>query len=303
MIIETTNSALLLLAIVSLACLTIAQDKTDNYYQEIESWHTQRIERLRQPDSWLSLAGLFWLEKGDNTFGSDSTNDIIFPGESTPAFMGTFTLINDTVWITTRYDISIHYQDLKITGRIQLKDDSQGTPIPITWGSLSWFIIKRGDQYGVRLKDSNHPRLKAFHGIDRFPVNPNYRIEATLIPYDPPKLIPIANVIGQVSDSPCPGALEFSIDGQSCRLDPLAENGDEYYFLIFADKTSGNETYGAGRYLSVPVADKHDKTIIDFNKATNPPCAFSDYATCPLPPMQNFLPVAIPAGEKKFGTH
>ncbi len=291
--------------LIFLSGLGMAQDSIDTtaYKISVDNWHNQRIDNLKKPDSWLSLAGLFWLKDGENSFGSDPSNDIVFPKGKAPADMGYFTKSGDSIWVTTNDDITINRGQLKITGRVQIQDESKGKQNPLSWGTLSWHVIKRGDRYGVRLKDSQHPQLQDFHGIERFPVNTSFRVEATLIPYDPPKNIPIANVLGQVNDSPCPGALEFQINDRLMRLDPLASPGDSSYFLVFADKTSGNESYGAGRYLSVPAPGADGKTTIDFNRAYNPPCAFSEYATCPLPPIQNFLPVAIKAGEKKFGDH
>ncbi|MBC8402652.1 MAG: DUF1684 domain-containing protein [Candidatus Marinimicrobia bacterium] len=285
------------------ACASAPPQPNNKYENEIKEWHSNRIERLKQPDSWLSLIGLFWLDEGKNSFGSGSENDIIFPIAAAPNSMGHFLRSGDSIWVETADNVTILHDSLKITGRVRLMSDMDGQPTVLEWGSLKWYIIKRGEKYGVRLKDAKDPKLQAFHGIDRFPVSSDWRIPAQLDPYDPPKQIPIPNVLGMVNDSPSPGALVFQIDGKTYRLDPIADPGDERYFIIFADETSGVETYGAGRFLVVDAPGPEGKTIIDFNKAYNPPCAFSEFATCPLPPQQNILPVKITAGEKNYGDH
>jgi len=285
------------------ACASAPPQQINKYENEIREWHTNRIERLKQPDSWLSLIGLFWLDEGKNSFGSGSENDIIFPIEAAPNKMGYFLRSGDSIWVETAADVTIVHNGLKITGRVRLMSDMDGQPTVLEWGSLKWYIIKRGEKYGVRLKDTNNHKLQTFPGIDRFTVSPEWRIEAKLEAYDPPKQIPIPDVLGMVNDSPSPGALVFQIDGQTYRLDPIADPGDERYFIIFADQTSGVETYSAGRFLVVDTPGPNGQTYIDFNKAYNPPCAFSEFATCPLPPQQNILPVKITAGEKNYGDH
>ncbi|MFH1851667.1 MAG: DUF1684 domain-containing protein [Candidatus Neomarinimicrobiota bacterium] len=285
------------------ACASTPPLPDMSYENEIKAWHQARIERLRQPDSWLTLAGLFWLAEGENSFGAAADNDIVFPAGKAPDYLGTFDLAGDSIQFKTADDVAVTSRGLKITGTIHLVSDADGEPTILEWGSLNWHIIKRGERYGVRLKDNRHPQLKAFKGIEMFPISADWRIAARLEPYDPPRQIAIPNVLGQIEDSPCPGALVFEIAGRTCRLDPIAAPGDEQYFVIFADATSGKETYGAGRFLSVVAPGPDGSTWIDFNQAYNPPCAFSDFATCPLPPRQNVLPVAITAGEKRYGSH
>ncbi len=285
------------------ACASAQPQPINEYENEIREWHSNRIERLKQPDSWLSLIGLFWLDEGKNTFGSGSENNIIFPIEDAPSNMGYFLRSGDSIWVETADDVTIVHDGLKLTGRVRLMSDMDGQPTVLEWGSLKWYIIKRGEKYGVRLKDTNNHKIQTFPGIDRFTVSPEWRIEAKLEAYNPPKQIPIPDVLGMVNDSPSPGALVFQIDGKTYRLDPIADPGDERYFIIFADETSGIETYGAGRFLVVDAPGPEGKTIIDFNKAYNPPCAFSEFATCPLPPQQNILLVKITAGEKNYGDH
>ena len=273
-----------------------------SYEAEIKQWHKEREQRLVRKDSWLSLAGLFWLKEGENTFGSDKSNDIVFPEEKAPAFIGSFYVWGGKVKVILKKDVDVTIDDEQIREKT-LVNDVDGKPTMLRTGSLSWYVIKRGDQFLIRLKDSENPAITNFTGIDRYPVAEKWRVKARLEAYDPPKKIEIANMLGQLYYEDCPGALEFEIDGKEFRVDPLGKPGEESYFLIFSDETSGRETYGAGRYLSVDAPDSTGFTYIEFNKAYNPPCAFSPYATCPLPPKQNHLNVAITAGEKNYGQH
>src|SRR5262249_36692070 len=160
--------------------------------------------------------------------------------------------------------------------------------------------IKRGDRFALRVRDQNNDARTRFRGLEYFPIDPKWRIEARLERYDSAKMIPIANVTGTVNESPSPGTLVFEIDGQSYKLDPILEKGSTDLFVIFADATSGRETYGAGRFVYAPAPGPDGKTVLDFNKAHNPSCAFTRYATCPLPPRQNRLRIRIDAGEKKY---
>jgi len=168
-------------------------------------------------------------------------------------------------------------------------------------GTLIINIVKRSDRIGVRVKDSSQAAARLqFKGLEYFPTDPRWRVEARLEPYQPAKVIPITNVLGMTSDETSPGALAFEVDGKTYRIDPILEKGETDYFIMLADDTTGRETYGAGRYLYVSPPDPSGKVVIDFNKAYNPPCAFTPYATCPLPPRQNHLPLRIEAGEKKY---
>jgi uncharacterized protein (DUF1684 family) len=184
---------------------------------------------------------------------------------------------------------------------MRLRDDTdeKDGPTVMKSGTLTFLVIRRGDRLGIRVKDSESEARRNFKGLDYFPADPKYRVEARFEPYNPPKKIPITNVLGMLSLETSPGALVFTIDGKELRLDPIYEQGTTDLFIIFKDATSGHETYGAARYLyaSPPV---NGKTIVDFNHAYNPPCAFTPYATCPLPPPQNRLPIRIEAGEKKY---
>ena len=270
------------------------------YVADVDAWHAKRIESLTSPTSWLSLAGLFWLEEGENSFGADESNAIIFPKDRAPSFFGSFALDKGEVKVRIKPDVKVLAGDTTISEMI-LQTDENGKPTVLKHGSLSWYAIKRGNRFGIRLKDSENTRIKEFKGIERFPVSTQWRIEAKYLPYDPPKKISIVNVLGSVSEEPSPGALKFRIDGKTYRLDALGEPDDEELFIVFADTTNGFETYGGGRFLDVKKPDGKGMTYIDFNRAYNPPCTFTEFATCPLPPAQNKLPVKITAGEKNYG--
>lgn len=268
------------------------------YVSKIQEWHNQRINSLKKKTGWLTLAGLFWLKDGQNTFGSDASNDIVFPAK-TPGVIGTITLKDSIATIDVANGIPV-VQDGKPVHSQMLKSDATSDPTILTLGSLTWYLIKRGEKFGVRLKDSEHPNLQAFTGVEMYPVDPRWRVKARLEPYHPPKSITIPTVLGTTLELPCPGALVFEIEGKTMRLEPVAEPGDDELWLIFADKTNGGETYGAGRFLYVDKPGDDGTTFIDFNKAYNPPCAFTEFATCPLPPAQNRLDVKVTAGEKNY---
>ena len=182
-----------------------------------------------------------------------------------------------------------------------LQSDADGTPTVLRLGSLSLHVIRRGERLALRVKDRDNPDRLNFQSTPFFPASMKWRVEARFERYEPPKPVRILNVTGMESDEPSPGALVFEADGRTHRLDVLTEKGEEQFFIIFADQTSGKETYGAGRYLYAGPPDAEGRVAVDFNKAYSPPCAFTSYATCPLPPEQNKLPLRVEAGEKFAG--
>lgn len=262
----------------------------------MKEWHSKRIDNLKKEKGWLNLAGLYWLKQGENKFGTDKANDIIFPDGKAPAFIGSLFLKDSIVTFKANNGVEIKSNGTRITA-LELKDDTRGETV-LELGSLRWFIIKRGDKYGVRLRDLESELLKTFQGVETYPINSDWKFEAKLEAYNPPKKVEVPNVLGMIDTSIVSAALTFEKDGIVYKLDPLDEG--KQYFIIFADETSGSETYGAGRFLYVDKADSTGKIYIDFNKAYNPPCAFTKYATCPLPPEQNHLKLKITAGEKMF---
>jgi uncharacterized protein (DUF1684 family) len=270
---------------------------TPEYITEIEQWHQKRIERLKDENGWLTLVGLHWLKEGDNIFGSDKNNDIVFP-ENAPQNIGKIILKDSVITLTVNEGVNVINEGKSIK-EIKLEHDLTGNPTVLDVGSLRWYIIKRGERYGIRLRDTGASLLKEFKGINIYPINEDWRIEATFEPYDPPKPILIPNILGTTEEDKSPGALSFTKDGKSYKLDAIeSSNG---FFIIFADETSGKETYGAGRFLYTDKPDSNNKVILDFNIAYNPPCVFTKYATCPLPPKQNYLHLKITAGEKMWG--
>lgn len=270
--------------------------------RKYEEWKAKRADRLRSPNGWLTLVGLFWLQPGENAFGSAASNPIVLPAEKTPPVAGSLVLQKDgRVRLEPRKDSGLTVEGRPAAEPVVLKSDAEGEPTTLRIGSVAFYVIKRGDKLGVRVKDGESEALKNFRGLDYFPFDPKWQIVAHLEPYDPPKKIEVLNVLGQVEDMPSPGALVFTAGGQRQRLEPVLEKGSTDLFVIFADATSGKETYGAGRFLYASPADAGGNVVLDFNQAYNPPCAFTRFATCPLPPPQNRLRVRVEAGEKKFG--
>ncbi len=261
---------------------------TAKHDQEILQWQTNRAERLKKEDGWLSLVGLFWLEEGQNvvTIPTKQTMKVVRTGAK----------------VTLEPDPAMTVDQKPVAGPVELRNDldEQG-PTVVQMGSVRFNVIKRGERLGLRVKDAQAPTRTHFAGLDYFPTDGNYRVEAHLEPYNPVKKIPIDDVTGMRSESDSPGALVFTLDGKEHRLDPILEDGSDELFIIFRDLTSKDETYPAGRYLYAAKPGADGKTVIDFNKAYNPPCAFTPYATCPLPPLQNRLDVRIEAGEKRYG--
>ncbi len=272
------------------------------YKAEINSWHGKRVKRLTSKTGWLTLAGLYWLTEGENTFGSSGDNQIKFPVGKAPEFIGSYFLEKENLRVEINPDVNVLHGGKRVTSMTVLPDIS-GRPTTLSLDSLSWFIIKRGDKFGIRLKDRGSKFLKEFSGIETFPIDSTWRVEARLDPYKPPKMIDVPDIIGTVNKSRSPGALVFSIKGKEYRLDPLGDSSARPLFLIFADQTNGIETYGAGRFFLFHRRIVWGIRFIDFNKAYNPPCAFTAYATCPLPPSQNVLPLEVKAGEKNYGHH
>ncbi|MHB8446828.1 MAG: DUF1684 domain-containing protein [Rudaea sp.] len=286
---------------VGLSSASVAVDGDATYTKEIQSWRTQRVEHLRTPHGWLSLVALDWLRDGSNTLGSASDNDIVLA--RAPAHLGTIVLDHGKATIALDKDSGATI-DGKPMREAVLLDDSHDKPTTVSFGTASFYLIQRGDKYGLRVKDTDAPTRTHFAGIDYFPIDKNWRVVAKWEAYDPPHEVEEPNILGQVDKVVVPGAAVFERDGKSYRLEPVIETpGDTNLFLTFGDRTNGHETYGASRMLYTD-PPRDGKIVIDFNKAYNPPCAFTPYATCPLPTAQNRLKLRVTAGEKKYrGTH
>lgn len=270
------------------------------YLNEIQNWRTKRINNLIAPNGWTALAGLFWLGEGENSFGSNKENKVRFP-ERAPENMGSFFLENDSVSIKINPEIEVVVNDSLISETGLLADIS-GNPTILHHKSLNWNLIKRGDKYGIRLRDTLHENRLKFKGIDYFPIDEEWKLEATFEAYEGGKNMKFKNVLDMEVDQKIEGKLVFEIAGEIQSLDVLG-GGDKDFFVIFSDETTGDNTYGGGRYMYTPRPENGTKTIIDFNKAYTPPCGFTDFATCLLPPSQNRLSVTINAGEQYHGHH
>jgi uncharacterized protein len=269
--------------------------------QDVERWKSQRSASLTSETGWLALSGLFWLKPGENTFGSASTNALHLDNESLASAAGTFVLEGDTVRFIARPDAGVTHEGEAVTS-IELAADSTGDPTLLKSGSLTFYVIERAGNLGIRVRDSANPLRTSFHGLDYFPIDDSWVMDARFEPYEPHKKIPIVNIVGMREDMDAPGALVFSHGGHEYRLDALLEDpADNELFIMLADATSGEETYGAGRFMYVPLP-RDGVVRLNFNRAYNPPCAFNTFATCPLPPPQNRLTVRVEAGELTYGS-
>ena len=273
---------------------------TTDYETQVLKFRTEREIRLRENElSWLALAGLFWLEEGNNTFGSDPSNDIQLENRDIPAHAGIFQYKNDVITLKVNDGVNITCNDVEVKSKA-LRTDIEQNPDFLRLGNLIIVSIKRGRNCLIRVWDTENPDRKTFTGLKHFPINPDYRVTARFVPYDPPRLLKIRDVIGEEYEVEFPGFAIFSMGGKECRLE--AEKTEDGLFFNFYDPTNGNGSYPGGRFLSTESPSDRE-VVIDFNMAYNPPCAYTDYATCPLPPSQNRLPFRIPAGEMIYRHH
>lgn len=271
-----------------------------SYEEQLEQWKAKRLAGLKSEDGWLSLIGLFWLKEGENHFGSDPAGEIVLPEGKAPARAGTLRLAGGGVTLEATPGSGIKSGGRDVS-TLELKSDEGGEPTMLELGSLSFHVVKRGERLGLRVKDRENPARAEFKGTDYYPADRKWVVSARFEPYDPPKKVPILNVLGMETEEIAPGALAFEAGGREYRLRALKEQGNEQLFIIFADQTSGKETYGAGRYLYADPPDREGRVTLDFNRAYSPPCAFTRYATCPLPPPENRLALRVEAGEKYLG--
>ena len=273
------------------------------YENEINAWHANRVAtQLVGDNGWLNLAGLYWLKEGFNTFGSDPSNDVVFPEGKMVSNAGTFVVQQGKVIMEVNEGVEIMKDSIAVNHEVIHIPDSSFYPV-MSYGTLEWLVIDRSGKLGVRVRDLDSEAVKNFTGVERYPIDPKWRVEAKWEKYEPLKHIAITNILGQTYQSPCPGALVFTIDGVEYRLDAIDDGTEGEYYILFGDKTNETETYPSGRYMYVKYPDGDGKVIVDFNKSYNPPCAFTEFATCPLPPKQNGLDLTITAGEKNFGHH
>lgn len=268
-----------------------------DYAKEIEKWRADHETELKSENGWLTVAGLFWLKDGANTIGAGADFDI----ELTENFKGKFGEIsfqNGKAILKVENGVEA-LTDGKTVSEIELASDEKGKPSVIQTGSQTFYLIKRESRFGIRLKDKNSKERVNFKGLNWFPLDPKYKITADFEPFAEPKEVLIPNVLGGNFKMKSPGVLRFKFKGKQYALEPVLEEGSDGLFIIFRDLTSKKETYGAGRFLYAKRAE-NGKVLLDFNRAENPPCAFTSFATCPLPPPQNRLEIAIKAGEKRY---
>jgi len=276
--------------------------KTNSYAKSINEWHKARIADLKTPNGWLNLEGLFWLHKGANSFGKKEGSDCKYDNAVFPAELGSFIYEGDSVLWMNAANNSIKVNGVLVNGTKPVKVFyKEEQAITMSWSHFTWTIIKREDKMGVRFRNLEAKTLTGFKGIERFTIDSSWRIKATMVAASQ-NLLMITNVLGQTTPTKTAGKLLFIINNKEYSLDVIDEGGPKL-FIVFADETSGKTTYGAGRFIEIARPDALGNTEIDFNIAYNPPCAFTAFATCPLPPSQNRLKIAIPAGEKNYGNH
>jgi uncharacterized protein len=288
-----------LVASVLIASLAGAEEA--GYRSEVERWRTQREERLKADGGWLTVTGLFWLKEGVNSFGSGPANDIVLP-VGVPGRAGVFELRQGKVTVRLQPSVTAAVGGEPFVSR-EIKSDRDGAPDVLTIARLSMHVIQRGQRFGVRLKDLDSAARREFAGLTWFPVDESYRVTARFVPYAPPRPLAVPNILGEIEEMRSPGYAVFNLEGREVRLEPVLETaGAQELFFIFRDQTAGKETYPAGRFLysSLP---RDGMVVLDFNKAYNPPCAFTRFATCPLPPKGNKLDIRVAAGEKDYGHH
>jgi uncharacterized protein (DUF1684 family) len=278
----------------------------DSWQRDLLAWREKRAANLQTPEGWLSLIGLEWLKEGDNSVGSTADNKIQIA--KAPPHLAVVRLEKGGA-LRLLVPAGGFPKELLVDGHAAqeqalLSDDSPNRS-KLSLGGLSIIVIHRDERYGLRIKDAQAPTRVGFHGLRWYAPNPAYRVHAKWIPYNPPKMIDIPTILGTVSKLPAPGIAEFTLEGHVYRLEPVLEDpqSTELFFII-RDATSKTKTYGAGRFLYTELPDhgltQPGEIWLDFNQLQNPPCAFTPYATCPLPPTQNRLTVAIPAGEQRY---
>ena len=282
-----------------------AQDHS--WQADLLSWRAAHAKDLLKPDGWLSLVGLEWLEPGDNPVGSAPDNRIRL--KSGPAYLAVLHLEKDLV--TLNPPASGFPRELLVEGRPAtrqtLRTDGNNDKVSphLTVGTLNMYVIRRQERFALRVKDSQSPSITGFHGLRWYAPDPNYRVTAKWIPYTPPKTITLDTLVGTKYDQPVPGGAEFTLGAKSFRLEPVLEDPlREELFFILRDTTSKTTTYGACRFLYTGFPSnglaRTGELVLDFNRLENPPCAYTPYATCPLPPPINRLSVALPAGEQRY---
>jgi uncharacterized protein (DUF1684 family) len=273
-----------------------------DYDRQIEDWRKAREQRLRSDEGWLTVAGLFWLHDGDNPFGSDPKATVVLPAHSSPPRAGVFRVQGKKVTVVVAPGVKVTFGGQPVTEK-ELRSDVPGPYDVLSLGDTRFFAIERGGKMAIRLRDLQNPARRAFAGTRWFPIRKEYRVVGRFVPHPTPKQISVPNILGMTEAMESPGVVVFKLQGQELRLEPVYETPERNeLFFIFRDRTAGHETYGAGRFVYAE-NPRNGEVVLDFNKAYTPPCAFTRFATCPLPPKSNHLPVRVEAGELNDGTH
>lgn len=271
--------------------------KTDEYVTHVEEQRQQRVKELLKDFGFFTLAGLFWLEEGVNRFGTDPSNEIVLPPQSAPDFCGHFRLENGQVVVEIAPDVKVTKREGGLVTSMILQSDQQGTPDMLYLNDLAMLLLQRDNRFAIRLYDKQHAARQQFTGLRWYPVQSRYRLHADFIAYPSPKMLPIVEVIGYAYEAPSPGYAQFQWEGRTYQL--AAQARGERLFYNFRDATNRDSTYGAGRFLYSDLP-QDGKVVLDFNQATNPFCAYTPFATCPLPPPQNQLDFRVEAGEMVY---
>jgi uncharacterized protein len=298
-------AAVSLAVVAAVAVFSHVSAKTADWQSDLLAWRALRAQHLSAPDGWLTLVGLDWLQPGDNSFGAAPDNRIRLDSP-VAAHLGVFNLNGDQVRLVAPaqgFPATLLVDGQPAHATTLAGDD--GRPTVLTAGSLTLIVIHRGDRYALRVKDSQSPTRLNFHGLHWYLPDPHFRVEARWIPWVPARQEKIPTILGTTIEMPAPGLAEFTLDGQTIQLEPVLEDpGDKQLFFIVRDATSRTTSYGAGRFLYTDFPDRGlehpGQIVLDFNRLQNPPCAYTPYATCPLPPEKNRLALALPVGEKRY---
>jgi len=284
---------------------------------EVNGWVERRTAEMMAPDSWLSLIGLHWLDQAETTIGSAPDNDIVLPEKAAP-HVGRVIVEDDVVRFVAEADARVTQGiDSTLSLRVgsgarppnmwgdpvvqeaTLGDVAPGHHTVLRHGDFNWILVTRGDRFALRVRDNTNASYSDFVAIDRYATSADWHVTARWVPHE--KTVAVPNVLGTISDTPSPAYLEFWVEGERHTLDVIGRPEHGAYMMVFADLTTGGETYGGGRYLWVKEPDEDSRVVIDFNLAYNPPCVFTDFATCPLPTRENRLALRVEAGERNWG--
>jgi len=266
------------------------------------AWQARRTESIGGPNGWTTLVGLHWLNEGKNSAGRAFVNQVVLPSDGVPAFLGAFTRNGDAVTFDAAPDADARVLGEKVS-HIELMTDGKPNPTQLQIGLISIVVIQRGDRIGLRVRDPDSPARRDFKGLRWFPYDPAWRLAGRFVPYAEPQKLRVPDVTGATQEFGSPGVIVFSAQGAEHRLVVARDAGESDFFVMFRDETSGRSTYPAGRFLAVSKPDAGGNVVIDFNRAYTPPCGFTAFATCPLPPEENWLKLAVKAGELKPANH